>query len=299
MIIKKITPKPIRQDDVIGIVAPASPFNIEEFYTGVEIIKSLGFKTNIPQDIFFKKKYLAGEDADRAGIINRMFADRKIKAIMSAKGGYGSIRLLPYIDYKIAKKNPKFFIGFSDISVLLSSYYAFSSIMTVHGPTVSSLANQDPETIESFYNTITLKSNINFKIGDGVVIKRGESKGAIAGGNLATLCHLAGTAYQPDFKDGILFLEDTAEKPYKIDRMLTQMRLAGYFKQISGILLGSFDNCGKVEDIYQIFTDIFKKEKFPILAGFKAGHDKTNLSFLIGRQAYLNADDKSLFFENI
>ncbi len=299
MIIKKIIPKSIRQDEIIGIVAPASPFNTEEFYTGVEIIKSLGFKANIPEDIFFKKKYLAGEDADRAGIINRMFADKKIKAIMSAKGGFGSMRLLPYIDYKIAKKNPKFFIGFSDISVLISAYYAFADIMTVHGPTVSSLASQDAETIESFYNTVTLKADTNFKIQNGVIIKRGKSKGAIAGGNLATLCHLAGTAYQPDFKDCILFLEDTAEKPYKIDRMLTQMKLAGYFKQISGLLLGSFDNCGDIQDIYQIFADIFKKERFPILAGFKAGHDKTNLSFLIGRKAYLNADDKSLFFENI
>ncbi|MBW1649420.1 MAG: LD-carboxypeptidase [Deltaproteobacteria bacterium] len=297
--IKKIIPNSIKQNDVVGIVAPASPFNTEELYKGVEIIKSLGFKVNIPQDIFFKKKYLAGEDANRARIINKMFADKNIKGIMSAKGGFGSMRLLPYIDYQTAKKNPKLFIGFSDISALLSAYYTFADIMTVHGPVVTSLAAQDAETIKSFYDTVTLKSDINLKIENGVVIKQGKSEGSIVGGNLATLCHLAGTAYQPDFKDCILFLEDTSEKPYKIDRMLTHIKFAGYFKQISGILLGSFDNCGQIQDIYQIVADKFKKESFPILAGFKAGHDKTNLSFLIGRKAYLNADEKRLSFENV
>ena len=228
-----------------------------------------------------------------------MFKDKNIKGIVSAQGGYGSMRLLPYIDYKTAKKNPKFFIGFSDISALLSAYYTFADIMTIHGPTVTALATQNPETIKSFYDTITLKSDISFKIENGVVIKQGKSKGNILGGNLATLCHLAGTPYQPNFKDSILFLEDTSEKPYKIDRMLTQMDCAGYFKQISAILLGSFDNCGDLGDIYQIFADKFKKDKFPILAGLKAGHEKTNLSFLIGRKAHLDTDNKLLTFENI
>ncbi len=290
---KILVPKPVIKGDTIGIVAPASPFDEEKFFKGIRILEPLGFDLYIPEEILGKKGYIEGEAKERALLIEKMFADKNIKGIICARGGFGSIKTLPFIDFEIIRQNPKHFIGFSDISALLSAFYNICGMMVFHGPLVTSFSEIDTASIESFSKALALE-DIDVEINNGVIIKKGFSKGKLTGGNLATLCHLLGTPFQPDFGRHILFLEDIGEKPYKIDRMLTQMKLAGCFEDISGILLGSFENCGNPEDIYSIAASVFKEDEFPILGGIDSGHGKRNLVLPIGADVFFDTNNKTL-----
>jgi len=153
--IKPLIPPRLRRGDTIGIVAPASHFDLEKFNRGIAVLESMGFNTLVPEKLFNKKGYFAGSDLERAEMVNRYFTDPTIKAIMCARGGYGSIRILSLLDYKTIQKNPKIFVGFSDVSALLSTLYLRCGLVTFHGPTVTTLGNSDKRTKESLFSMIT------------------------------------------------------------------------------------------------------------------------------------------------
>jgi len=266
------------------------------FNRGIAVLESMGFNTSIPEILFNKKEYFAGSDLERAEMVNRYFADPAIKAIICARGGYGSIRILSLLDYKTIQKNPKIFIGFSDVSALLSTLYLRCRLVTFHGPTVTTLGNSDDRTKDSLLSMITSGDKPKIVIKNGITIKSGSASGPVLGGNLNTLCHLLGTPFQPDFKGCILFLEDKGEVPYRIDRMLSQMKLAGCFNGLAGLILGNFEDCGDTDDIIRIADDIFKDDDIPMLAGLEVGHGKRNLTIPTGLNATLNADLKVLAF---
>jgi muramoyltetrapeptide carboxypeptidase len=194
------------------------------------------------------------------------------------------------LDYDLIANNPKVFIGFSDITALLTVLFARCGLVTFHGPVVTSLADAHELTVSSLFQTITSDGKLEIEVSNGITMSPGTGSGILAGGNLATLCHLAGTPFAPDFADNILFLEDRAEAPYKIDRMLTQMKLADCFEGLAGLVLGSFEECGPVEEIIKIIKDIFGDYQIPIVAGLDAGHGNTNLTLPIGIEATLDAD---------
>ena len=294
--LKTLKPPRLRRGDTIGIVAPASHFDLEKFNRGIAVIESMGFNTSVPEGLFNKKEYFAGSDFKRAEMVDRYFADPNIKAIMCARGGYGSIRILSLLDYKIIQKNPKIFIGFSDVSAMLSALYLKCRLVTFHGPTVTTLANSDHRTKDSLLSMITSGEKLEIVVESGITIKPGSASGPVLGGNLNTLCHLLGTPFQPDFNGGILFLEDRGEAAYRIDRMLSQMKLAGCFNGLAGFILGAFEDCGDTDDIIRIAGDIFKDDKIPMLAGLAVGHGKRNLTIPTGLNATLNADLKVLSF---
>ena len=294
--IKPLIPPRLRRGDTIGIVAPASHFNLEKFNTGIAVLESMGFNTSIPEILFNKKEYFAGSDLERAEMVNRYFADPTIKAIICARGGYGSIRTLPLLDYKIIQKNPKIFVGFSDISALLSTLYLKCRLVTFHGPTVTTLSNSDDRTKDSLLSMMTSSEKPKIAMESGISIQTGSASGPVLGGNLRTLCHLLGTPFQPDFQGCILFLEDRGEAPYRIDRMLSHMKLAGCFNGLAGLILGTFEDCGNTGDIIRIAGDIFKDDKIPILAGLEVGHEKRNLVVPTGLHATIHADKKLLIF---
>jgi len=299
MKVKKINPlipPRLRRGDTIGIVAPASHFDLEKFNRGITVLKSMGFNTSIPEILFKKKGYFAGSDLNRAEMVNRYFADPTIKAIMCARGGYGSIRILSLLDYKIIQKNPKIFIGFSDVSALLSTLYLRCRLVTFHGPTVTTLGNSDDRTKDSLLSMITSGDKPKIVIKNGITIQPGSASGPVLGGNLNTLCHLLGTGFQPDFKGCILFLEDRGEAPYRIDRMLSQMKLAGCFNSLAGFILGNFKECGDTDEIIGIADGIFKDDKIPIIAGLEVGHGKRNLAIPTGLNATVDTEQKLLFF---
>ncbi len=294
--IKTLKPPRLKRGDTIGIVAPASHFDLEKFNRGIAVLESMGFNTSVPEGLFNKKGYFAGSDLERAEMVNRYFADTTIKAIMCARGGYGSIRILSLLDYETIQKNPKIFVGFSDVSALLSTLYLRCRLVTFHGPTVTTLGNSDNMTKDSLLSMITSGEKPEIAMESGITIQPGSASGPVLGGNLNTLCHLLGTRFQPDFKGCILFLEDRGEAPYRVDRMLSQMKLAGCFNRLAGFILGTFEDCGNTDDIIRIAGDIFKDDKIPILAGLEVGHGKRNLAIPTGLNATLNADLKVLTF---
>jgi muramoyltetrapeptide carboxypeptidase len=203
---------------------------------------------------------------------------------------------LTLLDFETIAANPKVFIGFSDITTLLTALSDHSGLVTFHGPVVTSLADASPETANCLVQAVSSDAVIDIKGFEGVTISAGSVSGVVCGGNLATLCHLIGTPFAPNLNNKILFLEDRAEPPYKIDRMLTQMKLSGCLDRLSGIALGSFEACGPLNDIYHIVDEAFRGASIPILAGLEVGHGKTNLTLPFGLPATMDADHHSLSY---
>jgi muramoyltetrapeptide carboxypeptidase len=274
----------------IGIVAPAGPYDDETFGRGVRVLEKMGFEVFVPPQLLEAKGYLAGSDRRRAQFVNELFADKSIDAVMCARGGYGSIRILPLLDYPTLADNPKVFIGFSDITVLLNVLNNRCGMATFHGPVVTSLADSSDESRIALLQAVSSDTGCEVKVPGGTAVKGGSGTGAVCGGNLTTLCHLVGTPYVPSFTNKILFLEDRAEAPYRIDRMLVHMKLAGCFENLAGIVLGSFEDCGAMETILNIVSEIFAPYPIPILAGLDAGHGKNNITIPVGVEATLDAD---------
>lgn len=280
----------------IGVVAPAGPFDRDTFERGTNSLKDLGFEVFIPPGLLDANGYLAGSDQHRAKFINQLFVDKSIDAIICARGGYGSIRILPLLDYQAIADNPKIFIGFSDITVLLTVLADRCGLVTFHGPVVTSLADAPAATGHFLVQAVSSAAKVEIKVAGGIIINAGSRSGIVCGGNLTTLCHLIGTPYAPSFGNKILFLEDRAEAPYRIDRMLVHMKLAGCFENLAGIALGSFVNCGPLDDIYTIVAETFQDEALPILGGFDVGHGKNNLTLPFGIEATLDADAHTLSY---
>ena len=295
---KKMPVKPPRlvPGDTIGIVAPASPFSQEEFNRGVAVLESMGFRVSFDDDIFIEQGYLAGTDAQRADFINRLFADQEIKAIVCVRGGFGAMRVLALLDYEAIKKHPKIFVGFSDISALLSVLDTRCGLVTFHGPMVTTLADAGQETKAALLAALTSDVELELIPANSRVIKPGQASGPIAGGNLTTLCHLVGTPFAPSYNGKIIFFEDKGEAVYRIDRMLSQMKLAGCFEGLVGMVLGSFEDCGEFDEICRITAEMFKDAGIPVLAGFDIGHGKTNITIPLGIEATLDADQQRLTF---
>jgi muramoyltetrapeptide carboxypeptidase len=289
-------PHRLKPGDTIGIAAPASPFDAELFNRGIEVIKSMGFQAFLPKDIWHNNGYLAGSDVHRAQQLNSLFSNPSIHAVVCAKGGYGAMRILPHLNYEAIEKNPKIIVGFSDITALLNTLNTKCRLATFHGPLITTLANATQEAKDALYAVLAGDKPIQYIVKKGMVVRSGTVTAPLAGGNLCTLCHLLGTDYQPDFDGHILFLEDNGEKPYRIDRMLTQMKMAGMFDNLAGLLLGTFSNCGDTKELVRIAEDIFNDESVPILAGFDAGHIRKNLTLPFGIPATLDANGCTLTF---
>jgi muramoyltetrapeptide carboxypeptidase len=289
---------PLVSGDIIAIAAPSSPFEKESLYRGISVLEEMGFRVMIPDGLFERDGYLAGDDRHRAEILHQLFADRRVKAIICARGGFGAMRILSLLDTEMIRNNPKIFIGYSDITALLSVLYSQCSLTVFHGQMMEKLADSDPKTKESLRMALCSEKLPAIKAENGLLIKGGIAHGKVIGGNLSVLCHLLGTRFIPDFTGAILFLEDTGEAPYRIDRMLTQMKLAGCFQNIAGLVLGHFEDCGKSEDIVKIINDIFQENNIPILWGLEAGHGLPNLTIPMGIDAVLDADGLTLNYEN-
>lgn len=295
---KPILPQRLHPGDTIGIVAPASPFEKETFYRGIATLQSLGYRTFVTQDLFLKNGYLAGSDFQRAELVNRFFADSTIKAIFCAKGGFGSIRILPLLDFAVIGKNPKIFVGFSDITALLAAVYLKCNLVTFHGPLVTTLGDSDQKTKDAMIVALSSDDKLAINPQKGITLQSGSASGPVLAGNLTTLCHLLGTPYEPSLKGHILILEDRGEALYRLDRMLTQMKLAGCFNGLAGLALGSFEGCGSEIELHKVIRNIFNDDGIPILAGLNIGHGTSNLTIPIGLAATLDADRQLLIFPN-
>ncbi len=282
-------PQGLKPGDAIGVIAPSSPFDLRALEKGVAALEKKGFPVILADHLFAKKGYLAGADQQRASQLNECFANPNMKALLCARGGFGALRVLPFLDYDLIRRHPKIFIGFSDITALLVAFYGRCDLMTFHGPVATSLGCAPSETQSAFFNALSGASAFQLRSPHPVCLQPGVAHGPVIGGNLTTLCHLVGTAFAPNLSGHILLLEDRGEAAYRIDRMLCHMRLAGWFDDLAGLLLGTFKDCGPIESIYKIVKNIFKTQNIPIAAGFEIGHDAQNMTIPLGVGAELDA----------
>ncbi len=294
---KIIKPFILNPGDEIGVVAPASPFDFKKFNQGVSVLENLGYKVVILPGLFKTSGYLAGSDQHRADIIHKMFAASNIKAVFCARGGFGSLRILPLLDFDLIKKNPKIFLGFSDITALLSVLKEKCSMVVFHGPNITTLGNSGEQFAKTLLNAMTENKPVEIQEPGAIILKPGIAFGRVIGGNLSTICHLLGTPFAPAFKNSILLLEDRGEALYRIDRMLTQLKLAGCFKELAGLILGDFAQCNDKQLIYQLVKSVFKEIELPILAGLPIGHIQQNITIPLGIEAMLDTERKGIFFQ--
>ena len=289
-------PRMLRPRDTLAVVAPASPFDRESFQNGVQVLGDMGFRLHIPEEIFAASGYLAGGDHHRAGLIKRLFVDPSIAGIVCARGGYGAMRILPLLNADAISRHPKVFVGFSDITVLLSFLVSRCQMVAFHGPTVTTLGRGDGATGRGFLSALADPTPLAMVASPAHVIQAGAAVGPFWCGNLTLWCHLTGTAFQPDWRGGIVLIEDQGEAPYRIDRMLTHMRLAGCFDKLAGLALGTFSNCGGMNTIRRIVADRLGGLDIPILGGFAVGHGDVNLTLPMGLPVQLDTATGTLKF---
>jgi muramoyltetrapeptide carboxypeptidase len=303
---KVLKPAALKQGDTIGLVCPAhSAFIKEDVQIAIESLEVLGFKVKKGEHMFDRYGYLAGTDQDRATDINKMFADKSVNGIMAMHGGWGCARILPLLDYKTIERNPKVFIGYSDITALLVGIYTKTGLVTFHGPVGSSSWNSF--SVENFKNLLIEGKAVQMtnpvKKGDNLVqtddriytINKGTATGRLIGGNLTVLSHILGSPYTPDFRGSILFLEDVGEDIYRMDRMITQLKLAGILNQISGFVFGKCTDCPPSKGGYgsltmeDIFEDHIKPLKIPAFSGSMIGHIRDKFTVPVGLEATIDA----------
>jgi muramoyltetrapeptide carboxypeptidase len=295
-------PEKLNKGDLIGIISPASsPDDLTLIEKGINYIEKLGYRTLPGKNIRRTRGYLAGTDSERVDDIHQMFADKKVKAIFCLRGGYGAFRLLDEIDYKLIRNNPKIFVGFSEITSLQMAFLKKANLITFAGPMVIPNFSKDVSsyTEEYFWSTITsVKKTEKIILPEQhkfLNVKRKKASGIIVGGNLAVFTSVIGTSYLPDLKDKIILLEEVSEPPYKIDRMLNQLRLNKIFKRAKGIILGSFTDCnepdGKKKTLTteEVLEDYFSKAEVPVIYNFPHGHIKDFVTVPFGINVKLNS----------
>jgi len=296
-----IKPKQLRRGELVGIISPASSANDESLVeNGVKYIESLGYRTILGKNVGKVRGYLAGTDEERVEDIHQMFSDKKVKAIFCLRGGYGAFRLLDKIDYMLIQKNPKIFVGFSEITALQMAFLKKSKLISFAGPMLvsnfSSEINRFAE--ESFWKTITSNSKPGRIQISGKQLfsknKIAETIGRIVGGNLSVFTALIGTGYLSELKNRILFLEEIDEPPYKIDRMLNQLKLNKTFSNLRGIILGSFSDCvendknKKTLSLEEVWKEYFETIKIPVIHSFPHGHIKDMVTIPFGIKVKMN-----------
>lgn len=295
-----VKPCRLKRDDTIGIVAPAWAFDPVEFRQGVEKLRELGFKVKYERSIFSKYWSMAGYDRDRAEQINQMFADKEVKAIFCAKAGYGSVRTIPYLDSRLIRKNPKIFIGYSDITGLLSYLYLTARMPVFHGPVVSGEIHDRMNhiTLDYLLRAITQTSPIGeFSFPGLKRLRPGKAKGVLVGGNMSLFINAIGTPYEVDAGGKILFLEDIGEDLEVVDSYLMQLKLAGKLKKVKGIVFGRMTDCydssGTRYKIQDTLNDILRDLDVPIIYGFPSGHgssDEIDITLPLGISVTVDAN---------
>jgi muramoyltetrapeptide carboxypeptidase len=290
---------------MVGVVAPAGPVDPQELETGLNVIRGMGFQPVLGRCVNDRKHFLAGEDEDRADDLMVMFQNPEIKAIFCARGGYGVNRILPLLDSKIIRKNPKVVVGSSDITLLLIYLLQKCGLVAFHGPMVSGSFGCKPMKISKtqFRKILTgVKEGGHLKAPQAQVLQKGTARGKLVGGCLTLLCRSLKTPYEIQTRDGIVLIEDVNEPAYRIDGMLWQLKAAGKFRGVKGIVFGEMINCrfgngqkGRLEDLLR---DIMPNRSIPVLADCPVGHGNEMWTLPLGVEATLDTASRSLRLKN-
>jgi muramoyltetrapeptide carboxypeptidase len=305
------TPAALNPKDKVGLIAPAGPVAAEKVANAITNMQNLGLEP-VYNDIALKKLgYFSASDQERLDDLHQMFANKEIKAIWCLRGGFGCTRILPLINYDLIRKNPKVFIGYSDITALHHAFYKEAGLKTYHGPVASS----------QIFSAFTSKNlqQVFFSSQKEIVVSpyeqedesyrqpaltlySGQAEGKLTGGNLTLLSALAGTSFAPRFKNKIVFIEEIGEKPYRIDRMFTQLLQATDIKKANGIIFGIFHDCQpKMEEnsfkLIETIQNFVDHIKIPAIYGFPIGHIPDMVTLPMDATAILDADHNHVIYK--
>lgn len=304
--ISQIKPKCLRPGDTIGVIAPASPGELELSMAGVRWLKEQGFQVQLGRTVEQDQGYLAGSDADRAADINAMFSSPEIDGVFCLRGGYGTMRLLDLVDYDCIRTHPKVFIGYSDITALHISIGQRTGLVTFHGPMVASDMGKglSEYTWDSFYRAMTVSEplgavNNPLLSQPPVFIASGRAQGYLTGGNLSLVVSTLGTPYEINTCGKVLFLEEVGEAPYRIDRMLTQLLLAGKLQEAAGIVIAVCADCDNDDPssftLEEVLRDRLGGLNKPVLYNLYFGHTADKVTLPMGVMAVLDDEIGGLF----
>jgi len=296
-----VLPTAVREGDTIGLVAPSgSIINQDNLKKGIQILRDAGYKLKFYRDFRNTEGYLAGSDQERADEFNSIWSDPEVKAVITARGGYGSLRMLDMLDLEHIRKNPKILIGFSDLTVLLTAIHKITGMVTFHGPVVTTLASIDESSRKNFFDTLSGNIPPNIRPDRLTIVQNGRAEGVLLGGNLTTLAHMLATPYEVSWQNVILFIEDIGESPYRLDRLLTHLAKAQKLDNLSGLILGTFSETDSTEsaDLAQCMCDrareLLVDQNIPIWADFPVGHGSRNLTLPLGTRVEMDPVTKSL-----
>lgn len=306
-----VKPARLKPGDTVGLVCPAAPaYSREQVQVTIESLAAMGLKAQLSPHFYDRYGYLAGRDADRAADLNAMFADPGVQMVMAMHGGWGCARLLSLLNYDLIRRNPKLLIGYSDITALLLAIHARTGLVTMHGPEGAATWNR--YTVERFQRVLMEGEAVTYQNpidkGDTLTqtddriwtIRSGTAQGPLVGGNLTVLCHLLGSAYLPDWRGKILFIEDVSEDVYSVDRMLTHLKLAGILGQIVGFVFGKCTRCDPGSGGYgsltleDVLTEHIAPLNIPAYAGAMIGHIADKFTVPIGINAGMDAEKGTL-----
>lgn len=307
---KQLLPNALKKGDLVSLISPSAATSEKMLITfAKEALEGLGFRVMEGLNLFNRRGHLAGTDAERAADLNAAFANPEVKAVICIRGGSGAARILPLIDYETIRKNPKPLLGYSDITALHHAIYAKTGLITFHGPNGTGSWNRfNVRQFEKvfFEKELVTYENELVEVDDLVIkqnriqtIRGGEAEGILFGGNLTVLTALAGTPYLADFKDKILFLEDIGEEPYRVDRMMSTLKLMGALDQIRGFIFGQCTDCDPSSgygnlNLDQIFDDYILPLHVPAYRGAMIGHVPKQFILPMGASVSMNAD-KGIF----
>lgn len=303
---RTVRPRRLQPGDTVGLVDPASalwePMRVEIVE---ESLAALGFKTKRGANLLARRGYFAGTDEQRASDVNAMFADPEVRAIHCVRGGWGCARLLPLLNWPTIARNPKILLGYSDITALLLALHARTGLVTFHGPVGTAQWNpfnvgfikrvlQEGEAV-TFENLKEIDEDDLTVVENRVqTLHPGTARGRLLGGNLTVLTSLVGSGYLPDWDGCILFLEDVEEAPYRIDRMLTQLRLAGILQKARAVIWGNCSDCSPGEGygsltITEVLQDHLRPLGVPAWQGAMIGHIERQFTLPVGIEVEVDA----------
>ncbi len=328
-----VKPQALSRGDAVAVVAPSGAVRRESLERGIGLLESLGLRVKLGRSVLNRWGYLAGQDADRARDLMEAWADPDVKAVIAARGGYGAMRILPYLDFDCIRQNPKILLGYSDITALHLAFWKEAGLVTFHGPVAEIWSDSmDPYNLELLRNMLFgnwTQGDLSMPVcrkkdssspgsasafqgpcGTGscnldsstlstrklAVLEKGEASGCLIGGNLSLVASTIGTAWEIDTSGKILFLEEVGERPYRVDRMLCQLKLAGKLDDAAGFCLGDLTDCEvdpdqarpsftAAEVLEQYFTGTGK----PCIANIPAGHGKYNAVLPLGVEVRIEA----------
>ncbi|PIQ97776.1 MAG: LD-carboxypeptidase [Nitrospinae bacterium CG11_big_fil_rev_8_21_14_0_20_56_8] len=294
-------PARLQPGDKVGVISPAGVVDRDMLEKGLRVLEKMGLEPVLGRHVLSRHRFVAGTDRERAEDLMGMFADPSIRGIVCARGGYGSNRIIPHLDAKVIRRNPKIFVGASDITFLHLYLNLKCSLVTFHGPMVAGSFGRNPmrQSQRQFARMLFSEGGgQSLQAPKARVLKPGHAKGELAGGCLTLLCRSLGTPFELQPRNKILLIEDVNEPFYRIDGMLWQLKMAGKFEGVRGIVFGEMVNCrpshkreGKLDDV---FKEFFEEYSFPILVNCPIGHGREMWTLPLGETAVLDAESKLL-----